>query len=285
MGQPRRRSRACPIPARGSAARRTRSATPATAASDRSSRSPSRCSGIASRRRTRSCPAPGAAHGPDGSQPSRGTWSVRPELDGNTVTDAWCVGTMYRGFEQILQGRDPSDALVIAPRICGICSTPALRRSLGARDRVRRADRPQRDAHPQPLPDGRVGDERRAPHLPDVRARLLQRGLSRPPHVRPGRRAFEPPFKGCIAAETVEATKRVLGIVIAFGGQWPHSTYMMSGGVTCALDASEAGRVRGGDRRLRRVVRARDPRLQLRRVARGWRAPMTSKVDEAPAHR
>jgi len=29
---------------------------------------------------------------------------------------------MYRGFENMLSGRDPSDALVIVPRICGICS-------------------------------------------------------------------------------------------------------------------------------------------------------------------
>jgi Ni,Fe-hydrogenase I large subunit len=29
---------------------------------------------------------------------------------------------MYRGFEQILQGKHPLDALVYVPRICGICS-------------------------------------------------------------------------------------------------------------------------------------------------------------------
>jgi len=51
---------------------------------------------------------------------------VRLELEGQTVTDAWCVGTMFRGFEQILVGRDPGDALVITPRICGICTTSQL---------------------------------------------------------------------------------------------------------------------------------------------------------------
>ncbi len=55
-----------------------------------------------------------------------GDMEVKLELDGHTVTDAWCVGTMFRGFEQILAGRDPADALVIAPRICGICSTSQL---------------------------------------------------------------------------------------------------------------------------------------------------------------
>jgi len=55
-----------------------------------------------------------------------GDMEVRLELEGQTVTDAWCVGTMFRGFEQILVGRDPGDALVIAPRICGICTTSQL---------------------------------------------------------------------------------------------------------------------------------------------------------------
>ena len=34
--------------------------------------------------------------------------------------------TTYRGYEQILLGRDPKDVLVITPRICGICSTSQL---------------------------------------------------------------------------------------------------------------------------------------------------------------
>lgn len=29
---------------------------------------------------------------------------------------------LYRGFEQILEGRPPLEALALAPRICGICS-------------------------------------------------------------------------------------------------------------------------------------------------------------------
>jgi len=55
-----------------------------------------------------------------------GDVEIKLEVDGNMVTDAWCVGTTYRGFEQILVGRDPKDALVITPRICGICSTSQL---------------------------------------------------------------------------------------------------------------------------------------------------------------
>ena len=55
-----------------------------------------------------------------------GDLELRLDVDDNTVRDSWCVGTMYRGYEQILVGRAPSDLLVIVPRICGICSTAQL---------------------------------------------------------------------------------------------------------------------------------------------------------------
>ena len=50
-----------------------------------------------------------------------GDLEVQLDVEDNTVRDSWCVGTMYRGYEQILVGRAPSDVLVIVPRICGIC--------------------------------------------------------------------------------------------------------------------------------------------------------------------
>ena len=40
------------------------------------------------------------------------------------VVDARAAGTLFRGFETILQGRDPFDAPDITARICGVCPTP-----------------------------------------------------------------------------------------------------------------------------------------------------------------
>lgn len=37
------------------------------------------------------------------------------------VTSAQCSGEMFRGFENILKGRDPLDAQQITQRICGVC--------------------------------------------------------------------------------------------------------------------------------------------------------------------
>jgi hydrogenase large subunit len=41
----------------------------------------------------------------------------------NRVADAWSSGTMFRGLELVLQGRDPRDAWIFAQRICGVCTT------------------------------------------------------------------------------------------------------------------------------------------------------------------
>jgi hydrogenase large subunit len=37
------------------------------------------------------------------------------------VVDAWSSGTLFRGFESILAGRDPWDAVPITQRVCGVC--------------------------------------------------------------------------------------------------------------------------------------------------------------------
>lgn len=43
--------------------------------------------------------------------------------DDNKVSAAWASGTMWRGVEQILLGRDPRDAWAITQRFCGVCTT------------------------------------------------------------------------------------------------------------------------------------------------------------------
>jgi hydrogenase large subunit len=48
---------------------------------------------------------------------------IEVEVSGGAVTDAWSSGTMFRGLELILKGRDPRDAWVFAQRACGVCTT------------------------------------------------------------------------------------------------------------------------------------------------------------------
>jgi hydrogenase large subunit len=48
---------------------------------------------------------------------------VEVEVKGDQVADAWSAGTMFRGIELVLQGRDPRDAWLYTQRICGVCTT------------------------------------------------------------------------------------------------------------------------------------------------------------------
>lgn len=57
---------------------------------------------------------------------------VEVDVTGGVVSDAWVSGTMYRGIERILEGRDAREAWLMAQRICGTCGTAHARASVEA---------------------------------------------------------------------------------------------------------------------------------------------------------
>ncbi len=48
---------------------------------------------------------------------------IEVDIRGGKVVDAYSSGTMVRGFELILKGRDPRDAWAFTERACGVCTT------------------------------------------------------------------------------------------------------------------------------------------------------------------
>jgi len=72
-----------------------------------------------------------------------GHMKIEATVEDNVVQDARCSGTLFRGFEIILQGRDPRDAQRITQRVCGVCpaihgtaSTLNLDSAFGIADKV-----------------------------------------------------------------------------------------------------------------------------------------------------
>ncbi len=49
---------------------------------------------------------------------------IEVEIEKGKVKNAWSSGTLFRGIEIILKGRDPRDAWIITQRICGVCPIP-----------------------------------------------------------------------------------------------------------------------------------------------------------------
>jgi Ni,Fe-hydrogenase I large subunit len=52
-----------------------------------------------------------------------GFMEIDAAIDNSIVTDARTQGMLFRGFEKMLVGRSPFDAVYFTQRICGICST------------------------------------------------------------------------------------------------------------------------------------------------------------------
>ncbi len=53
-----------------------------------------------------------------------GHLKIEAVVENHKVVEARAGGTLYRGFEQILVGRNPVDAIQITQRFCGVCPTP-----------------------------------------------------------------------------------------------------------------------------------------------------------------
>lgn len=161
-----------------------------------------------------------------------GELEVRAEIDGGVVSQAFCAGTMFRGFETIMIGRGPRDGLVLTPRICGICSTSHLVAAVRALDQV---------SGVRPPPDAvRIRNlAQMTEHIQsDLRHTFL---LFAPDLVHPAHRGLElyqeavrrfQPLSGETVLQVIRETGKVLEIVAILGGQWPHSSFMVPGGVT-----------------------------------------------------
>ncbi len=160
-----------------------------------------------------------------------GDLNVRIELDDGHVADAWCSGTMFRGFEQILKGRGALDGLVITPRVCGICSTAhltAASRALDAIAGVEIPDNALRLRNVALMVEIFQSDMRHG--FLTFMADFANAAYREHSLFEESVRRYEP-FKGQSVTETVRQTKKVLEIVAILGGQWPHSSYMVPGGV------------------------------------------------------
>ncbi len=71
-----------------------------------------------------------------------GHLKIEVEIENGKVKDAWSSGTMARGLELLLLGKDPRDAPYVTSRICGVCYSVHQLCSSYALDDAFRADVP-----------------------------------------------------------------------------------------------------------------------------------------------
>ncbi len=153
-------------------------------------------------------------------------------LEDGVVSEARTIGSLYRGFEQIMVGRAPRDSLVITPRVCGICGTAHLYSAVQALEQIWQIQIPANAVRIRNLcliAEGIQNDLRQTFlfFTPDFcNHRYRNRSWFAEMTDR-----FEP-FRGSSYRETLAISREAVKIVAHFGGQWPHSSYMLPGGVT-----------------------------------------------------
>ncbi len=172
-----------------------------------------------------------------------GDLEVRLDIADGYVREAFVTAPMYRGFEQMLPGRAPADALTIVPRICGICS---LSQSVAAARALACAGggaMPPNGVHAINLMSA---VENLADHLthfylffmPDF-ARAAY--VARPWHGEAVRRFAA--GAGEHQRRATAARARWFTMMGILGGRWPMSGSVLPGGSSRAIDGSEVLRL------------------------------------------
>ena len=173
-----------------------------------------------------------------------GDLEVQLEIDGDRVTGAQVVSPLYRGFEQMLQGRDPYDALVYVPRICGICS---VSQSVAAAQAIAAIQGVASPRNGELAGNLILANENVADHLthfnmffmPDF-AREVYR---KEPWFEAAHRRFKA-VEGRAASEALKARADFLHLMGLLAGKWPHSLALQPGGTTRAVEVQEKVRIR-----------------------------------------
>ena len=173
-----------------------------------------------------------------------GDLEIHLQIDDGRVTEARSVGTMYRGFENLLVGRAPLDSLVVTPRICGICSTAHLLAAASALDMAYHAVVPGnawRIRNATLMVEQLQNDIRQSYLLfmPD----LAHPAYAENPLFDEAVQRYEP-LKGQTALQAIGETKKIIEIIAILGGQWPHSSFMVPGGVVCVTSVNDINQCR-----------------------------------------
>lgn len=173
-----------------------------------------------------------------------GHLDFRVELEGSKVISSWSSGALIRGFEVMLQGRDPLDALVMVPRICGVCPTSHQLSAVKALDQLSNAQIPPNAHLVRSILQALETIYSHAAQFyvlfgPDlVNEKYTSSSLKKEVD-----RRFAP-LSGSSYLNAVEAKRLLNGIYAILGGQYPHCNVFVPGGVTCSPDLSDLVKIK-----------------------------------------
>jgi len=171
-----------------------------------------------------------------------GDLDVKVEIEGGRVTRAYTMSSMFRGFERIMQGKDPQSGLIVTPRICGICGGSHLYCASSALDTAWQTTLP-----PNALLLRAIGQcTETIQSIPRWFYAIFATDLCNKKFA--GKKLYSEVTKrfaayvGTSFEQGIAISVKPVEVYALFGGQWPHSSYMVPGGVMCAPTLSDITR-------------------------------------------
>ena len=146
-------------------------------------------------------------------------------LDDGRVEDVKINFGFYRGIEEILEGKDAWDALVITPRVCGICNHAHLIASARAIE----------DGYRNAGVDLVLSEKAKKIRSFTLACELIQN------HMKWFYMTIVPQLEVYLqidnrqnhALKATYLSSTITKALAIFAGQWPHSSYAIPGGVSC----------------------------------------------------
>lgn len=171
-----------------------------------------------------------------------GDLDLKVTVEDGVVTQAWTEAGMFRGFEMILKGKDPQAGLIVTPRICGICGGSHLYKSATALDVAWKTELPRNALLIRNIAQGcetlqSVPRWFYALFAIDLTNRRYAKAKGYDEAVR----RFAP-LVGTGYERGVTLSGKPVEVYAIFGGQWPHSSFMIPGGVMCAPTLTDVTR-------------------------------------------
>lgn len=163
-----------------------------------------------------------------------GDLDVKVYMEGGVVTKAHTQAAMFRGFERIMAGKDPQSGLIVTPRICGICGGSHLYCASSALDTAWNTT-----LSPNALLLRAIGQATETiQSIPRwfyaiFATDMANKKFANKPLYQEVVKRWAA-YVGTSFQRGVVASGRPVEVYALFGGQWPHSSYMVPGGVMCA---------------------------------------------------
>ena len=145
------------------------------------------------------------------------------------VQDAHIAFLNFRGFEYMLQNKPALDALVYTPRICGICGQAHLYATVNALENIYSNANIPLEITPKAKSLRQLGLI-----IEIIQSHIKWFYYFIMPDINQQSHHFDEkfvPLKGQSWLKAQEASSSIVKALATFAGQWPHTSYMIPGGV------------------------------------------------------